>query len=287
MLLVLSSILASVLPFVRAGLFVSPASPVLVVVTLFIAFFMTRFAIEKRRASVWQRQLENARQVTMESMASVAETRDPETGAHIKRTQHYVKVIAQRLRGTGKHLDLLTSAYIDLLFISAPLHDIGKVGVPDHILLKPGKLTPDEMVVMRKHAGYGRDIITSSSKRIDGDNFLVLAGEIAATHHEKWDGTGYPLGLKGDDIPLSGRIMAVADIYDALISRRCYKEPFPHAMATDYMREMRGTTFDPEVLDAFFEIEDAIKAIAEEYRDEAEAAHHPVVAESPMGLATS
>jgi len=281
-LLVAALLLVGVLPYVIAGIFVSPGPAIVTVCLLFVLFFVTRFVIEKRRALVWRRQLENARQVTIESMASVAETRDPETGAHIKRTQHYVKAVAQRLRETGHHLELLTPEYIDLLFISAPLHDIGKVGVPDHILLKPGKLTPEEMVLMRKHAGYGRDIITSSSKRIDGDNFLVLAGEIAATHHEKWDGTGYPLGLKGEDIPLSGRIMAVADIYDALISRRCYKEPFSHAKATDYMREMRGTTFDPVVLDAFFEIEDAIKAIAETYRDEAEAEHLSGDSTSPM-----
>ena len=164
----------------------------------------------------------------------------------------------------------MTKEYIELLFISAPLHDIGKVGVPDHILLKPGKLTPPELEVMKQHAEFGRKIIFSSAQRIEGDNFLIVAGEIAATHHEKWDGTGYPLGLAGQDIPLSGRIMAVADIYDALISRRCYKEPFPHEMATNLMREARGTIFDPMILDAFFSIEDTIKEIAAQYSDEAE-----------------
>lgn len=277
LLLVLSSILASVLPFVRAGLFVSPASPVLVVVTLFIAFFMTRFAIEKRRASVWQRQLENARQVTIESMASVAETRDPETGAHIKRTQHYVRAIAEQFKRSGAHPQTLTKEYIDLLFLSAPLHDIGKVGVPDHILLKPGRLTPAEFELMKQHAEFGRKIIFSTAQHIEGDNFLVIAGEIAATHHEKWDGSGYPNELAGEDIPLSGRIMAVADIYDALISRRCYKEPFSHELATDLMRAGRGTTFDPALLDAFFAIEDRIKAIAFQYKDEAETRPEPTL----------
>lgn len=268
LLLLLSTVLLSVVPFARAGLFVSPGAPIVVVVTLFVAFFMTRFAIERRRARVWQHQLENARQVTIESMASVAETRDPETGAHIKRTQHYVKAIALQLRRSGAHADILTKEYIDLLFLSAPLHDIGKVGVPDHILLKSGRLTPEEFQVMKQHAEFGRRIIFSTAQRIEGDNFLIIAGEIAATHHEKWDGSGYPNGLAGEDIPLSGRIMAVADIYDALISRRCYKEPFTHELATTLMRGSRGTTFDPAVLGAFFAIEGEIKAIAGRYGDE-------------------
>ena len=277
LLLVLSTTLAGVLPFARAGLFVSPGSPIAVVVTLFVVFFVTRFAIEKRRARVWQRQLENARQVTIESMASVAETRDPETGAHIKRTQHYVRAIAEQLQRSGAHATTLTKAYIDLLFLSAPLHDIGKVGVPDHILLKPGRLTPEEFTVMKQHAEFGRKIIFSTAERIDGDNFLIIAGEIAATHHEKWDGSGYPNGLAGEAIPLSGRIMAVADIYDALISRRCYKEAFTHQFATELMRAARGTTFDPAVLDAFFAIEDQIMAIAFRYKDEADAHPEPAL----------
>ena len=263
-------LLISVASFVGAGLFVSPGAPIAVVVTLFVLFFVARFVFEKRRAHLWMKQLENARQVTIESMASVAETRDPETGAHIKRTQHYVRAIAEQLKRAGLHTEQLTKDYIELLFISAPLHDIGKVGVPDHILLKAGRLTPPEFEEMKKHAQFGRDIILSTAERIEGENFLVVAGEIAATHHEKWDGTGYPLGLAGDAIPLAGRIMAAADIYDALISRRCYKEPFSHELATRLMREARGTTFDPDVLDAFFAIESAIQAIAAKYRDEPE-----------------
>jgi adenylate cyclase len=203
-------------------------------------------------------------------MAAVAETRDPETGAHIKRTQHYVRAIAEQLRKTGCYADTLTPEFIRLLFMSAPLHDIGKVGVPDNILLKPGPLTADEMEIMKRHADFGRQIILSTSQNIDGDNFLTIASEIAGTHHEKWDGTGYPQGLAGQDIPLSGRIMAAADIYDALISRRCYKEPFTHAHATGLMRELHGKTFDPAVLDAFFAIEAEIVAIAEQFKDEAE-----------------
>jgi adenylate cyclase len=179
-----------------------------------------------------------------------------------------VRAIARQLRSTGHYTDILTEEYIHLLFLSAPLHDIGKVGVPDHILLKPGPLTAEEWVIMRKHAEFGRQIILSTSRHIDGDNFLTTASEIAATHHEAWDGSGYPAGLEGQAIPLSGRIMAVADVYDALINRRCYKKAFPHAQAMDMMRELRSKTFDPVVLDAFFAIEGQITRIAGDFRDE-------------------
>jgi HD-GYP domain-containing protein (c-di-GMP phosphodiesterase class II)/CHASE2 domain-containing sensor protein len=262
--------LGSVALFTCVGLFVSAGSPVIVVAVSFVALFMARFAIEKRRANDWLRQLENARQITIESMASVAETRDPETGAHIKRTQNYVRAIARELVRSGHYVETLTNDYVELLYISAPLHDIGKVGVPDHILLKPGRLTVDEMEIMKQHAEFGRKIIVSTAQHIDGDNFLVIAGEIAATHHERWDGGGYPAGLVGQAIPLSGRIMAVADIYDALISRRCYKEPYTHEHSTRIMRDLRGKTFDPEVIDAFFRIETEILDIATRFRDEDE-----------------
>ena len=258
----------SMVLFLQAGEFVSPGAPILVAGSLFAIFSLIRFAIERRRAYVWLKRLEHSRQIAMEAMAAVAETRDPETGAHIKRTQHYVKAIAEQLAGSGKFADILTAEYIYLLFISAPLHDIGKVGIPDHILLKPGKLTAEEFVIMKRHAELGQQIILNAGRRIEGDNFLVIGAEIAGTHHERWDGTGYPLGLAGAAIPLSGRIMAVADIYDALISRRCYKEPFPHAKATGMMRSYAGTTFDPVVLDAFFAIEGRIQEIAAQFRDE-------------------
>ncbi|MCW5626724.1 MAG: HD domain-containing protein [Burkholderiales bacterium] len=260
-------LLLSIMLFAQGGRFVSAGAPVIVTALLFVTFFAMRFSIERRQSLMWFKRLENARQVTIESMAAVAETRDPETGAHIKRTQYYVKTIAEELRRTGWYTDILTPEYIDLLFISAPLHDIGKVGVPDHILLKPARLTPEEFEIMKRHAEFGREIIFSSARLIEGDNFLILAGEIAATHHEKWDGTGYPAGLAGNDIPLSGRIMAVADIYDALISRRCYKEPFSHDKAVGIIREGRGTTFDPVVIDAFFAVEATVIDIAARYQD--------------------
>jgi adenylate cyclase len=253
--------------FRSARLFVSPAAPIMLTVVLYALFTTAKYAIEKQHAYVWFKKLANAHQVTMESMAAIAETRDPETGAHIKRTQHYVKAIAERLRETGKYHDILSEEFIDLLFVSAPLHDIGKVGVPDNILLKPGKLTPEEFEIMKQHAKYGKDIIHSTAQKIEGDNFLLIAGEIASTHHEKWDGTGYPEGLAGENIPLSGRIMAVADVYDALISRRCYKPPFTHEHSMSLMKASRGTIFDPVVFDAFLSIEPAIRRIAATYQD--------------------
>lgn len=256
--------------FQFAGLLVSPTVPILTITILFTWFTVARFAIEKRNAYLWFKKLANAQQVTIESMSAVAETRDPETGAHIKRVQHYAKAIAEQLRDTGHYLETLTPEYIDLLFVSAPLHDIGKVGVPDQILLKPGKHTDEEFKLMKMHAEFGRQIIFSTARKIEGENYLRIAGEVAATHHEKWDGTGYPQGLSGLAIPLSGRIVIVADVYDALISRRCYKPPFPHEVAMENMRAGRATHFDPVVLDAFFEIEEKIKEIAAHFKDEQE-----------------
>lgn len=250
-----------------AGLSLPAGAPLLVIATLFVGLLTLRALVEQRRAMRYRRQLAKSRELTIESMAAVAETRDPETGAHIKRTQNYVRAIASELRRSGRHTGTLTPEYIDLLFVSAPLHDIGKVGVPDRILLKRGRLDDDEMRQMKEHAEYGRRVIAGTAQRIDGNNFLTIAGEIASSHHEKWDGSGYPLGLAGEAIPLSGRIMAAADIYDALISRRCYKDPYSHEQSASMMREQRGTTFDPDVLDAFFRIEDEIKAIAARYRD--------------------
>jgi CHASE2 domain-containing sensor protein len=262
--------LLSVYAILSFGVFVSPMAPSLLAATLFALFAFVGYGVEKRRAYLWFKKIANARQVTMESMAAVAETRDPETGAHIKRTQGYVKITAERLRRDKRYVETLTDDYIELLFVSAPLHDIGKVGVPDHILLKPGKLTNDEFAIMKRHTEYGRHIIQSSMQSIQGDNFLYLAGEIAASHHEKWDGTGYPLGLAGENIPLSGRIMAIADVYDALISRRCYKLPMSHELAMGIIGEDRGKRFDPLVVDAFFAEQVAVQAIAAEYRDQQE-----------------
>ena len=213
-------------------------------------------------------QLSLMQDATIMAMASLAETRDNETGNHIRRTQNYVAALARRLQRHPRFSAVLTDENIDLLYKSAPLHDIGKVGVPDNILLKPGKLTSDEFEIMKLHTVYGRDTIISVEKYIGGSNdFLTFAREIAYSHQEKWDGSGYPENLVGEQIPVSARLMAVADVYDALISKRVYKPAFSHQESVDIMRKGRGTHFDPDVLDAFFQIEEEFIAIAKRFYD--------------------
>jgi putative two-component system response regulator len=207
------------------------------------------------------------------AMASMAESRDQETGNHIRRTQNYVRALARHLqthpRLSSKYGAELSDEAIELLYRSAPLHDIGKVGIPDRILLKPGNLDREEFELMKMHAVYGRDTIMLVEKHIGGSNsFLMFAREIAHSHQEKWDGSGYPQNLSGEQIPLSARLMAVADVYDALISKRVYKPAFTHQQALDVMRKGRGSHFDPDVLDAFFEIEGEFAAIAVAYADD-------------------
>ena len=207
--------------------------------------------------------------VTIRAMASLAETRDNETGNHIHRTQHYVKLLAEKLRHNPRFAHFLNdNKTIELLFKSAPLHDIGKVGIPDRILLKPGRFEPEEFEIMKTHTTLGRDAIMHAEKDLGIEMpFLKLAKEIAYGHQEKWDGTGYPEGLSGDDIPISARLMAVADVYDALISRRVYKAPMPHEKAVHIIIEGKGTHFDPDMVDAFVELQDEFKKIAASYAD--------------------
>ena len=213
-------------------------------------------------------QLSLMQDATIMAMATMAETRDNETGNHIRRTQNYVAALARKLQSHPRFAAELTDENITLLYKSAPLHDIGKVGIPDSILLKPGKLDKDEYEIMKLHAVRGRDTIRQVEEYIGGSNgFLTYAREIAHSHQEKWDGSGYPEKLAGEAIPLSARLMAVADVYDALISRRIYKPPFSHAEAVAVMRDGRGTHFDPDILDAFLEIESVFAEIAGKFRD--------------------
>jgi len=207
--------------------------------------------------------------VTIHAMASLAETRDNETGNHIRRTQHYVKLLANHLRKHPRFAHFLDSDQtIEVLFKSAPLHDIGKVGIPDRILLKPGRFEPEEFEIMKTHTTLGRDAIKHAEEQLGIEMpFLTMAKEIAYSHQEKWDGSGYPEGLSGDDIPISARLMAVADVYDALISRRVYKEGMPHEKAVAIMKEGRGSHFDPDVLDAFIELQDAFQKVARAFHD--------------------
>ena len=207
-------------------------------------------------------------ETTIHAMASLAETRDNETGNHIRRTQNYVKVLAQTLSQHPRYSHYLTDEQIEMLYLSAPLHDIGKVGIPDHILLKPGRLDAAEFEIMKTHTTLGYQSILSAAERLSsGSSFLTCAMEIALSHQEKWDGSGYPQGLAGDAIPISARLMAVADVYDALISERYYKKAFSHEVAVGIILEGRGSHFDPDVVDAFKRIEAEFLAIATKFSD--------------------
>ncbi len=206
--------------------------------------------------------------VTIMAMASLAETRDSDTGNHIRRTQYYVQALAEKLRTHPRFASVLDDKTIETLFKSAPLHDIGKVGIPDRILLKPGRFEPHEFEIMKTHTTLGRDAIQRAEDQLGMRvDFLTMAKEIAYGHQEKWDGSGYPLGLVGDAIPVSARLMAVADVYDALISRRVYKDGMPHEKAIHIITEGRGNHFDPDIVDVFLQIQDAIQAIAQRFAD--------------------
>lgn len=213
--------------------------------------------------------------VTIVAMASLAETRDNDTGGHIRRTQHYVRALAKKLQTHPRFASFLSDETVELLFKSAPLHDIGKVGIPDRILLKPGRFTPEEFEIMKTHAILGRDAIVAAEEHLNTPkSFLQFAREIAYCHQEKWDGSGYPQGLAGEAIPVSARLMALADVYDALISQRVYKKGMPHEQAVDLIREGKGQHFDPDMVEAFLEITDEFQAIAAQFADHQESAEH-------------
>ncbi len=212
-------------------------------------------------------ELQLTQAVMIESLATLAEYRDPETGGHIKRTQNYVKALASKLKDHPRFRDKLDEATIEMLYQSAPLHDIGKVGVRDHVLFKIGRLNDDEAASMKKHTEFGYRALMITEQKLGKSTFLRHARDVAYTHQEKWDGSGYPRGLKGDEIPVSGRLMAVADVYDALISKRSYKPPMPHEKAVQIIAEGRGSHFDPDIVDAFLEIESVFRNIALTFAD--------------------
>ncbi|MBP7393290.1 MAG: two-component system response regulator [Zoogloea sp.] len=212
------------------------------------------------------RELSLIQDATIVAMASLAETRDNETGNHIRRTQIYLRTLARHLQSHPRFSAELTDENIDLMYKSAPLHDIGKVAIPDRILLKPGELTPAEFEIMKTHTTLGREAISRAEALFGGiSSFLRFAKEIAYSHQEKWDGTGYPLGLSGERIPVAARLMAVADMYDSLITRRIYKTAHSHAQAIDILRAGRGTDFDPDIIDAFLALQDDFQAIAQRF----------------------
>ena len=216
------------------------------------------------------REITAIQDATMVAMGSLAETRDNETGNHIRRTQHYLKTLATKMKEHSRFSAALDAETVGLLYKSAPLHDIGKVGIPDRILLKPDKLTIEEFEIMKTHTTLGRNAINAAEKLLDTPtSFLHFAREIAWTHHEKWDGKGYPQGLNGDEIPIAGRLMAVVDVYDALLSKRVYKSAIPHESAVAMIKEQAGAHFDPLVIDGFLEISGQLQEISRRFAEAA------------------
>lgn len=206
--------------------------------------------------------------VTILALASLAETRDCETGFHIRRTQMYVRALANKLRHTPNYSAALNDSSIESIIRSSPLHDIGKVGIPDTILLKPGRLSPEEFDTMKTHTTIGMKAIENAEFQLDEKvAFLNYAKEIALFHHEKWDGSGYPQGISKHDIPVCAQIMAVADVYDALVTPRVYKPAMPHQQAVAIILEGRDSHFNPDIADAFLEIQEEFAAISIQYAD--------------------
>jgi PAS domain S-box-containing protein len=228
---------------------------------------------EREKAKL-EAQLQEARAATILGLAKLAEYRDEGTGTHLERIREYAKIIAEEMSQHPKYQDYISEDYIEDIFRSSILHDIGKVGVPDAILLKPDRLTAEEFEEIKRHTILGGDALNDIDAKIEGVSFLTLGKEIAYYHHERWDGSGYPKGLKDEGIPLSARFVALADVYDALTSKRFYKEAYTHDKAKEIIIGLRGTHFDPDVVDAFLTREDEFKRICDEL-------HEPETAELP------
>jgi len=201
------------------------------------------------------------------AMSKLAESRDEETGEHLERMREYCKIISQKLSASNKFSNVIDDKFVDDIYAASPLHDIGKVGIPDNVLLKPGKLTAEEWVIMQSHTTIGVNTLLEVDKQHPGNNFISMGIAIAGGHHEKWDGSGYPSGLVGKNIPLAARILALGDVYDALTSKRCYKEAFAHDRSREIIVSSGGTHFDPDVVSVFLEMEEEFKRVRSFYQD--------------------
>jgi adenylate cyclase len=235
------------------GVFVSPLFPTIGVLSALAIMTFARVTVERRRADSAGRETTGAQQLMVQTLLSLTEVRDAETGRHSRRTQQYVRILSEQLAANPDYRAYLTPDRIDLMSSLAPLHDIGKVGIPDSILNKPGALTPEELREMRTHPVLGREVILRAEQKvgIHDDATLLMAKEIVYTHHERWDGTGYPDGLRGRDIPIAGRVMAIVDVYDATVTRTLYRPTMSHDDAVGFIVRGKGTHFDPAVVDAF------------------------------------
>jgi putative two-component system response regulator len=210
-----------------------------------------------------------SRDMMIFTLAKLAETRDRATGMHLDRIREYCRILAEDLSQHEKFRDVVDGDYVQLLYLTSPLHDIGKVGIPDEVLLKPGRLTPEEYALMQQHTIIGGNTLAAAAKAHPETQFLAMARDIAMTHHERFNGTGYPRGLSGDDIPLAGRITALADVYDALTSERVYKSAYSHETSRAIILEGRGTQFDPDVVDTFLRCEAEFIATHQQFKDAA------------------
>lgn len=214
-----------------------------------------------------------SRDVTIFALAKLAESRDPETGAHLDRIREYCRVLCEHLLDHGPYVKQIDGDYVRLVYLTSPLHDIGKVGIPDDVLLKPGALTAEEFGVMKHHARIGWETLDAALRAQPSAQYLRMARDIAGSHHEKVDGTGYPLGLKGNNIPLCGRIVALADVYDALTTKRIYKAAFSHEKSRSIILEGSGKHFDPAIVDAFLANDERFLEIRRRFNDDAPAIH--------------
>jgi CHASE2 domain-containing sensor protein len=246
------------------GAFISPLCPALSVILALSAMTLATVVAERRRADTATREKSTAQQLMVQSLLSLTETRDEETGRHSFRTQEYTRLLACQLARHPAFKSYLTPARIELLSGLAPLHDIGKVGIPDHILNKPGALTAEELAQMRTHPVLGRDVIVKAEQQVGvrDDAILGMAKDLVYTHHERWDGSGYPQGLRGTEIPVPGRVLAIVDVYDALVERALYKKPLSHNEAVAFISKGRGSHFDPDVVDAFLHVEAEFKRLS-------------------------
>ncbi len=251
--------------FLSYGIPVMPLLPLFTLAGNFTLLTVQKFIIEEKRLKQRTGELAKAQEATITGLAALAETRDPETGGHILRTQRYVRTLAEELQKHEKYVRDIDNTAVEWLYKMAPLHDIGKVGIPDSILLKPGRLTAEEFEIMKHHPLLGSRALKIAAQHVDNKKFFQYAIDIAGGHHEKWDGSGYPLGLAGDSIPIAARLMALADVYDALISKRIYKDAMSHVAATTIIMKGSGTHFDPEVVDAFVKRQNTFKDIAAEF----------------------
>jgi len=237
-----------------------------IILCLFVIFGShVQYTVNKRKEA--EKYLEASHAATILGLAKLAEYRDEDTGSHLERIREYSRILAERLSGTPEYEKYISDNYIEDIFTSSILHDIGKVGIPDAILRKPAGLTDDEFEIIKTHTTLGGEAIEAIEKRIEGQSFLTIGKEIAYHHHEKWDGSGYPNGYRAEEIPLSARIIALADVYDALTSKRAYKEAFSHQDAINMITKLKGSHFDPNVVDAFLSSENEFKEIADAYHD--------------------